>query len=116
MKLVKLYFLPWFTPQPARPGTPAPHEFPAVRSLSAIGSPFLACAHDAIPFRTYAVAESTGSLTQGRTALLTAQAGLCLGNKLCAKWGKSADSGREAAFFIPNRFCAPSAHKLRCDL
>ena len=41
-------------------GPRAPHEFPVVRSPSPFGSPFLTCASDAIPFRTYAVAEWTG--------------------------------------------------------
>jgi hypothetical protein len=41
-------------------GPPAPRELPAARPPAAFGSPFLACASDAIPSRTYAVAESTG--------------------------------------------------------
>jgi hypothetical protein len=44
----------------ALPGRPAPHELPAARSPSAIGSPLRTCAPDANPFRTYAVAESAG--------------------------------------------------------
>jgi hypothetical protein len=63
------------------------------------GSPlFLAYPHNVTSARTCTVAESTGSLIQGRISRLTTQAGLVLGNKLCAKWGKSADSGREADF------------------
>ena len=42
------------------PGPPAPHEFPAARSPAAFVYPLLTCASGAIPFRKYAVAESTG--------------------------------------------------------
>ena len=43
------------------PGPPAPHEFPAVRSLSAFGSPLcLARPHNVTSARTCKVAESTG--------------------------------------------------------
>jgi hypothetical protein len=87
-----IWLLNWLTIRSNGRGGAAPHEFPAVRPLSAFGSPSLTSASDAILFRTYTVAESTGSLTQGRAALLTAQAGLVLGNKLTARWGKSADS------------------------
>jgi hypothetical protein len=44
---------------PLLPDPPAPHELPVVRALSAFGSLSLTSAPDAIPFRTYAVAEST---------------------------------------------------------
>ena len=50
------------------------------------GSPlFLVRPHNVTSARTCTVAESTGSLAQGRTALLTAQAGLVLGNALPGK-------------------------------
>ena len=39
--------------RPSLPGPPAPHELSTVRSLSALGSPFLTRASDAMPFRTY---------------------------------------------------------------
>jgi hypothetical protein len=37
-------------------------------------------------------------------------------NKLCAESGKSADSGREADFFIPNPFCVPSTYQVHMNL
>jgi len=46
--------------RPMLSGPAAAHELPTVRSRAAFGSPFLTCTSEAIPFRTYAVAESTG--------------------------------------------------------
>jgi len=55
-------------------GPPAPRELPAARPLAAFGFPFLAWASDAIPFRTYAVAESTG-INDNKGARLTLSSG-----------------------------------------
>ena len=47
-------------PRPSLPGPPAPHELPAVKWPAPLAPPFLRCVSDAIPFRTYTVAESAG--------------------------------------------------------
>ena len=53
-------------------------NFPPQGRSRPLAPPFLTCASDAIPFSTCTVAESIGSLIQGRTSLLTTQAGLVL--------------------------------------
>ena len=61
MKLVKLYFLPWFTSRPPLSGPAAPQELPTVRLPAVCGSPlFLTHSHNVTSARTCTVAESTG--------------------------------------------------------
>jgi hypothetical protein len=92
--------------RPALPGPPAPHEFPALGSLSAFGSPIsyvrLRC--DSVPYIC-----SCGIdwfLIQGSTAPLTTQAGLALGKQASRQVGQVSRflTGSRPALrlFIPN--------------